>query len=456
VIADTWLSLGGLAATLAAAHGGYVLYVRWIERRRAAELSWRAAPAGLAAGMALGAGIFLLTLGSIWLLGYYRVVGTNPAGVLVAALTGALMTAYLEELVFRGIVLRILEEGLGTWTALAATAAIFGLLHVDRPHATWVSTTAIVASAGLLLGAAFVASRRLWLPIGIHFAWNFTQGGIFGVAVSGRREPGWLISELTGPPLLSGGEFGAEASIFVVVLALGATALMLGRGHGPSACRRAHRPSPRPAASSAMAASIQSAADPERRDEALHRAGVGDGAGVRSLVRRGLRRRVGAEPDAHPEAIAVLAVEHDQGAEASIVIPLQAAAHLAAVGDPAQRAPGFLDRAASDDLARVQPDRILGEKLGLVALAGDIVAQSLRALAHASGVEVDEAVLAEAVQVAIGVGLTVGDHGRAHDAEWGGHRHHRVITVGQGVGAERPRRRLVARDRVLHRLLQFA
>jgi hypothetical protein len=229
VIADTWLSLGGLAATLAAAHGGYVLYVRWIERRRAAELSWRAAPAGLAAGMALGAGIFLLTLGSIWLLGYYRVVGTNPAGVLVAALTGALMTAYLEELVFRGIVLRILEEGLGTWTALAATAAIFGLLHVDRPHATWVSTTAIVASAGLLLGAAFVASRRLWLPIGIHFAWNFTQGGIFGVAVSGRREPGWLISELTGPPLLSGGEFGAEASIFVVVLALGATALMLRR-----------------------------------------------------------------------------------------------------------------------------------------------------------------------------------------------------------------------------------
>jgi membrane protease YdiL (CAAX protease family) len=90
---------------------------------------------------------------------------------------------------------------------------------------------AIALTAGLLLAAAFVVTRRLWLVIGIHFAWNFTQGGIFGVAVSGHEVDGLLRSELSGPELIAGGDFGPEASIFAVGLCVPVAVYLLVLGH---------------------------------------------------------------------------------------------------------------------------------------------------------------------------------------------------------------------------------
>jgi hypothetical protein len=74
-----------------------------------------------------------------------------------------------------------------------------------------------------------MVTRRLWLAIGIHFAWNFTQGGIFGVAVSGIQANGLLQATLSGPELLSGGAFGAEASIIAVIVCLAAGACFMWR-----------------------------------------------------------------------------------------------------------------------------------------------------------------------------------------------------------------------------------
>jgi hypothetical protein len=114
------------------------------------------------------------------------------------------------------------EESLGSWLALAISALIFGLLHLANPNATLWGGIAIAIEAGVMLAAAYMYTRRLWLPIGIHFAWNFTQGAIFGVAVSGNEAKGLLQSTLSGPSLLSGGDFGAEASIFAVLICLAA------------------------------------------------------------------------------------------------------------------------------------------------------------------------------------------------------------------------------------------
>jgi len=122
----------------------------------------------------------------------------------------------------RGILFRIMEEALGTWLALILSALLFGLMHIANPNATLWGALAIAIEAGIMLAAAFVFTRRLWLAIGIHFAWNFVQGGIFGVAVSGNGVQGLLQSTLSGPPLLSGGAFGAEASIFAVIVCLAA------------------------------------------------------------------------------------------------------------------------------------------------------------------------------------------------------------------------------------------
>jgi len=118
----------------------------------------------------------------------------------------------------RGIIFRIIEESLGTWIALVLSAILFGAMHLGNPNATVSSALAIALEAGLLLAACYVLTRRLWLAIGLHLAWNFTQGGIFGVAVSGTTPMGILQSTLTGPDFLSGGAFGAEASIFAVVV----------------------------------------------------------------------------------------------------------------------------------------------------------------------------------------------------------------------------------------------
>jgi CAAX protease family protein len=76
-----------------------------------------------------------------------------------------------------------------------------------------------------------VLTRRLWFVMGLHLAWNFTQGGIFAVAVSGGRASGLLTSTLTGPALVSGGEFGAEASVFAVGICLAAGVVLAWRAH---------------------------------------------------------------------------------------------------------------------------------------------------------------------------------------------------------------------------------
>lgn len=211
-------SLRYVIPMVVAVHFAYRGYVRLVERRRADELSGKGAVQETGVGIAVGAGLLVATIGAIAALGYYQVTGSNPVSAIVPTFAMAVASGYAEEVLFRGVLFRIIEESLGTWIALALTALMFGFAHMMNPNATLFSSFAIAMEAGVLLGAAYVVTRRLWLAVGIHFAWNFTQGGIFGVRVSGFTMDGLLESELSGPTLLSGGEFGVEASIFAVTL----------------------------------------------------------------------------------------------------------------------------------------------------------------------------------------------------------------------------------------------
>ena len=215
-------------------HFVYVGYVRLVERRRACELAWSGAVAELGKGMLVGAAFLAAVVGLVAAVGLYRVVAVNPWTALLTPLALAVMASYTEEIMYRGLLLRIAEEFLGTWLALLISAVLFGVVHATSPGATVVSTVAIILEAGVLLGAAYVLTRRLWMAIGIHFAWNFTQAGIFGVNVSGREAGGLLESRLSGPDLISGGSFGVEASLFAIALglALGAVFLVLAHRRG--------------------------------------------------------------------------------------------------------------------------------------------------------------------------------------------------------------------------------
>lgn len=124
-----------------------------------------------------------------------------------------------EEMVFRGIIFRQIDERWNTWTALIVSALLFGFMHISNDGATWWSSLAIAIEAGLMLGVAYKWSGTLWLPIGIHWAWNFTQGNIYGAAVSGAAAGGSLLDmEMSGPEIITGGAFGPEASIIAVII----------------------------------------------------------------------------------------------------------------------------------------------------------------------------------------------------------------------------------------------
>ena len=224
--------LGALLSSLVACGLGvaaYVAYVRRIERRPVTELALPGAGKEIGSDFVLGAALFAIAIGTLALLGDYNVHGRHDLAIVAIPLVAAIGTAFIEEIVFRGIVFRIVEGALGTWIALILSSAIFGLLHLVNPRATLQGAVAIVFEAGVMLAAAYLLTRRLWLPIGIHAGWNFTQGGIFGVSVSGQPSGGLLDGTLSGPEWLSGGVFGVETSIVAVVLgiALGTTLLVM-------------------------------------------------------------------------------------------------------------------------------------------------------------------------------------------------------------------------------------
>jgi hypothetical protein len=205
----------------------YRLLVRWTERRGSAELSANRALPHLLGGTLLGFAMFSGVIAIDVVLGGARIQGFAGFDGVVSALSMAMLAGVAEEIIFRGAVYRLLEDGFGTLIAIALSGVLFGLLHVFNPGATWASTAAIAVEAGILLAAAYLVTRSLWLAIGLHIGWNFTEGGIFGAAVSGGKSHGLIATTFAGPDWLTGGKFGPEASLTAVILCIIVAAVLL-------------------------------------------------------------------------------------------------------------------------------------------------------------------------------------------------------------------------------------
>lgn len=206
----------------------YWLLVRIVERRRVDELAPRKAVPHVLLGIAGGTIVFSLVVGALWALGAYVVDGVNHQvhwlGPILVMGVGA---GVGEEIVSRGVIFRIVEEGLGTWAALLLSAAVFGGLHLWNPNATTWSALAIALEAGLLFGLLYHVTRSLWVCMGAHAAWNVAQGPFYGIPVSGFEQHGFLVAHVQGPSWLTGGAFGAEASVVALGLCSMATAACL-------------------------------------------------------------------------------------------------------------------------------------------------------------------------------------------------------------------------------------
>jgi membrane protease YdiL (CAAX protease family) len=210
----------GFACTVAAIFVAiYAAFCRFVEGRPAREFALAPAAVELPIGIVAGLLLFSLVVGVIAAFGGYRVIGYRDAGVLVPALAVAILSGFTEEIFFRGFFFRLTEKWLGSWAALGLSAALFGALHLGNPNATLLAAVAIMLEAGIMLAAIYMITRRLWAAIGLHAAWNFAQGGIYGIPVSGGAMDGVLRPDIRGSDLLTGGAFGAEASLPAIVIA---------------------------------------------------------------------------------------------------------------------------------------------------------------------------------------------------------------------------------------------
>lgn len=214
----------------------YLAYGKLIERREVTELSTAGFGREWGIGLFIGAGLLTACAVALMLLGYYKVEGLNPVAFLLPAVALAIKSGVFEELIFRGVLHRSVEDILGSWAAILAASLVFGFLHLTNPGATLAGAAYISIEAGLLLSAAYMVTRHLWICIGIHMGWNFVQEGIYSSVVSGGpADPGLLKATIEGPTLWTGGSFGLELSIFALVFctATGVILLMIAirRGH---------------------------------------------------------------------------------------------------------------------------------------------------------------------------------------------------------------------------------
>ncbi|MGH9662262.1 MAG: lysostaphin resistance A-like protein [Bryobacteraceae bacterium] len=219
---SVWISgyfFASIQLTFAASVLANLVSLRIWERRsifdlglRWNEASWR----NFFLGVGGGGGVAALVLATPLALGLARIV-PHPEGApyawSAAYLCGMLLLGSAgEELLLRGYAFQVLLRISGPYTTILPVGVLFAALHGGNPGATWLAL-ANTAGFGILFGYAFLRSRDLWLPIGLHFGWNLTLP-LFGVNVSGftMRMTGYTLDWDAGA-LLSGGEYGPEASI---------------------------------------------------------------------------------------------------------------------------------------------------------------------------------------------------------------------------------------------------
>lgn len=203
----------------AAGFAVYIVLVRLIERRPVTELMLPGMGRELGIGLLIGAGLYTACILALMGMGIYKIDGLNSVSSLLPAIAIPLSSGVFEELLFRGVLFRIVEDLLGSWISLTVSSLVFGLVHLMNPAATLLGAIFISVEAGILLAAAYMLTRRLWMSMGFHFAWNYTQSAVFsGIVSGGDAHPGLIKPVIDGSTLLTGGAFGVESSVIAFLL----------------------------------------------------------------------------------------------------------------------------------------------------------------------------------------------------------------------------------------------
>ena len=198
-------------------------YLSWyVEDSESLSFGGKARMMGI--GWAVSVVNFLAIIVCLFLCGCYRIVNVElDVASQLSWLSLFLLVGVVEEVIFRGILFRLITDKWNIAVGLTTSSLLFGLAHLGNPGATLWAALAIALASGWLFGMAYAYHQTIWVPIGMHWAWNYLEGGVFGCAVSGTPLDyrSLITPKISGADILSGGAFGPEASIICVAIGIG-------------------------------------------------------------------------------------------------------------------------------------------------------------------------------------------------------------------------------------------
>jgi membrane protease YdiL (CAAX protease family) len=214
----------------------YIALNRYYERRKITELSTHNIGKYLLAGLLLGLLIPSLSVLVTYLKGEFNILSVSNITFIflrdfTISIGMGIATAVFEEVLFRGVLFRLIEEKLGSYFAIIISGVIFGFAHLVNENSSFLTGLSISIMSVFII-AAYMYTRNLWFPIAIHFAFNFAHGNIFGTDVPAYPEStSIIISQLEGSKWFTGGDLGIEATVQTVVLCLIAGIILLVLSH---------------------------------------------------------------------------------------------------------------------------------------------------------------------------------------------------------------------------------
>ncbi len=232
-IAGSLLGTGGSTTTilnqvlnLIAITGSVYVARRWLDKKsfeslglKLTQQTWLDILAGIGITFVQMGFIYIVMLGLGWLTFTGFAWNFDPIGMVISNVLiffiVFIFVGWNEELLSRGYHLQTLASGFNLFWGVIISSAVFGLLHLGNPNATWISAAGIFF-AGIYLAYGYIRTKQLWLSIGLHIGWNFFEGVVFGFPVSGLDIYALTRIKVTGPVVWTGGAFGPEAGLIVL------------------------------------------------------------------------------------------------------------------------------------------------------------------------------------------------------------------------------------------------
>lgn len=204
----------------------YYFFFKYFEKRKVAEVNLSKLPQAILYGFFFGFGLISLVVITLYTMNCYTIIDINRLSMLIKPLMLFIVMGVLEEIIFRGIIYRILENMLGTIFALIISSLLFGFVHFSNPGFNIFSGLTIALELGLLTGIIYSSTRNIWCPIFLHIGWNFSFV-FYGVTVSGANDfTSFIESNISGYSIFTGGEFGPENSVITIIYSLIAFAML--------------------------------------------------------------------------------------------------------------------------------------------------------------------------------------------------------------------------------------